>query len=71
MNEYKGLAPTIAYCLLFNIGTIILRPDKYNKSKKSWNGVETEWKQNDSIQLQRVTSDWDNIMYRNYAIKIK
>ena len=24
------LAPTIAYCSFLNIGTIILRPDKYN-----------------------------------------
>ena len=24
-------APTRAYCSLFNIGTITLRPDKYNK----------------------------------------
>ena len=27
-------APTIAYCLLFNIGAIILRPDKYNIMSK-------------------------------------
>ena len=25
-------AETIAYCLLFNSGAIILRPDKYNKN---------------------------------------
>ena len=24
------LAPTMAYCLLFNISAIILRPEKYN-----------------------------------------
>ena len=28
------LAPTIAYFYLFNIGTIILRPDKYNNITK-------------------------------------
>ena len=38
---FLELAPTIAYCLLFNIGSIILRPDKSNNAtkqlKKSWN----------------------------------
>ena len=28
--SFLVLAPTIAYCSLFNIGTVILRPDKYN-----------------------------------------
>ena len=34
------MAPTIAYCLFFNIGAIILRPDNYNKTIKPslWRG---------------------------------
>ena len=30
LAELLGFGPTIAYCLWFNIGAIILRPDKYN-----------------------------------------